>query len=205
MFWVPVLSSLNSPRLLSTNLPVGIDFPHLRECDWIRERPEPPCNYTSDAGRRDRQREGERITWNVHLLQEDHSSPARLCVAVYPGAVSLQHSLIHSISLFVGARVCSRRRQEREGWRVITGTSCCSLIGHLLCHGAGPQPSYISWEGWRGPDTTTHLSATHSKLTIWLKAWVQSVSSKLTSKLLQLGSVEKFKHLFIYDRETQYW
>lgn len=68
----------------------------------------------------------------------------RLCTAVYPGAVSLQCSLIHSISLFVGARVCGRGRQEREGWRVITGTSCCSLIGHLLCHGAGPQPSYIS-------------------------------------------------------------
>lgn len=139
---------LNSPHLPSTNLPAGIDFPHLRENERIRERPEPPSNYTSDAGQRDRQREGGRITWNVHLLEEDHSSPVCvrvcLCIAVYPGAVSLQHSLIHSISLFVGARVCGRRRQEREGWRVITGTSCCSLIGHLLCHGAGPQPSYIT-------------------------------------------------------------
>lgn len=38
-----------------------------------------------------------------------------LCVAVYPGAVSLQHSLIHSISLFVGARACGGRRRGKRG------------------------------------------------------------------------------------------
>lgn len=127
----------------------------------------------------------------------------RLCTAVYPGAVSLQCSLIHSISLFVGARVCGRGRQEREGWRVITGTSCCSLIGHLLCHGAGPQPSYISWEGWRGPDTHTHtppLSATQSWQSDWrLEDPVQSVSGKFTSKMLGREILTKWR------KRCQYW
>lgn len=149
----------------------------------------------------ERGRAGGRITWNVHLLEEDHSSLLRLCVCarthkcacvsvritVCPGAVSLQYSLIHSISLFVGARVCGGGRQKRQGWRVITGTSCCSLIGHLLCHGAGPQPSYISWEGWRGPDTQTQtltpLSATQSWQSDWkLEDPVQSVTAEFTNK-----------------------
>lgn len=63
--WRPVFCELNmtlhSPHLTSTSLchlPAGIDFPHLRESEQIRQRPEAPSNYTRDAGRRDRIMEG---------------------------------------------------------------------------------------------------------------------------------------------------